>query len=150
MEKSSSHRRELGSVIQSSMPTRPKRLHFLQMWVMPSVNGLKPSYATRKYPDDEKKDKLRVIVSKDGRDGSILIHNDVDVYASILNKGSQVTHKFQGVRRGYVHLPKLGGKITVNGQTLEEGDGAFVQNVEEVTFVGQSDAPSEFVFFDLV
>jgi len=119
------------------------------MWVTPNVNGLKPSYSTKKYSDDQKRGNLCKIVSGDNDPNSILVHNDIAVYASLLGKGEQVKHQFGQDRMGYIHLCQTGGSLTINGVVLKEGDGAFIRGVQQLEIIGTSDTTAEFLLFDI-
>ena len=149
---------------------RKDLVHFIQIWVRPSVRGLKPSYTTRSFSDAEKKDQLRLILSEDGRDGSILIHQDINVYASILTPSKSVQHTVEPGRDVYVHLIQdaTGFKTEANktGLTIEAsngtanlkgGDGAFIKLSNDqktaqtftLTGAGVDGAAAEFILFDI-
>jgi len=125
-------------------------VHFLQIWVSPATHGLKPYYKTMNFTDEQKKGKLVKIVS--GSDSSVIkVNNDIDVYATLIDKGVEVTHTFASEkRRGYIHVSMTGGSVSVNGDTLlKEGDGAFIENTKNVSIKGVGDTTAEVVFFDL-
>ncbi|KXT06659.1 hypothetical protein AC578_8617 [Pseudocercospora eumusae] len=144
-------------------------VHFLQIWAKPNVRALKPSYVTRRYPDEMKVDGLvRIIESMErhsGRDGAtepIAIHADLSMDASILAPGKSVQHELvgNGERNVYVHVvmsdrkqPKSGGaKIEVGGVEIAEGDGAFVKGAKapgKVEVKSTGDKPAEFLLFDM-
>jgi redox-sensitive bicupin YhaK (pirin superfamily) len=123
-------------------------VRFLQMWVMPSARGTKPRYATKEFNDASKTNRLRLILSPDAREDSILIGNDVDVYASLLQGGQAVTHAFRGgaKRRGYLHLPIMPGALglSILGKTsgaaleLAPGDGVFVEGEAEIVITARA------------
>ena len=159
-----------GTGIRHSEYNRNKNedVHFLQIWAKPNVRGLKPSYATQKYTDEMKKDRLvRIMESTDRHDGStesgaaIPLQSDLSMDASILSPGKSVTHELvkDGTRLVYLHVvmggkkqPKQGGaRITVGGKTLGEGDGAFVraQTGDKVEVESVGDKPAEFLLFDM-
>ncbi|KAE9968732.1 hypothetical protein BLS_001033 [Venturia inaequalis] len=143
--------------------------HFLQIWAKPNVRGLKPSYITRKFTDERKKDNLvRIIESTERHTGGekesdpIPAHSDVSMFASILSPGKSVTHDIvvEGERKIYAQLvmsgrtqPKNGGaSIKIGDVVLAEGDGAFISGAKgpgkiEIESVG--DKPAEFLLFDM-
>jgi redox-sensitive bicupin YhaK (pirin superfamily) len=120
-------------------------VHFLQIWVVPERPGLSPGYQQQHFSDEEKRGRLRLIASRDGRDGALTIHQDLDLFASILDLGERVAYQLHAGRNAWVQVAE--GAITLNGHTLQAGDGAAVsdQSVLEVTAV----AKTEFLLFDL-
>ena len=122
-----------------------QELHLLQIWILPERNGLQPGYEQRSVPREEKLNRLRLIGSRDGRDGSLTIHQDVDLYASVLETGKQVTLDDVADRRIFVQV--VGGDIDVNGAQLSAGDGLQITDAEAVTISAGSE--SEFLLFNL-
>lgn len=120
-------------------------VHFLQIWILPERQGLKPGYEQRAFADDEKRGALRLIASRDGREGSVTIHQDVALYATLLEPGQAVTHGLAPGRHAWVQVVR--GGVTANGQALSAGDGAAVSEEEGVELTGQ--APAEVLVFDL-
>jgi len=120
-------------------------VHFLQIWVLPEQTGLKPSYEQKAFSDEEKHGRLRLIGSRDGRDGSVTIHQDVDLYATRLNEGERVSHELAASRRGWIHVAR--GDAIVNGRRLHAGDGVALAGPESLSLTGVSDA--EILLFDL-
>lgn len=121
-------------------------LHLLQIWIIPERRGLEPGYEQTHYPREEKLNRLRLVGSRDGREGSVTIHQDVDLYASVLEAGNSVTHALGTDRIAFVQL--VSGEIDVNGATLAAGDGAELTDVDAVTIAAKAEA--EFLLFDLV
>lgn len=121
-------------------------LHLLQIWIIPERRGLEPGYEQTHYPREEKLNRLRLVGSRDGREGSVTIHQDVDLYASVLEAGNSVTHALGTDRIAFVQL--VSGEIDVNGATLVAGDGAELTNIDAVTIAARAEA--EFLLFDLV
>lgn len=121
-------------------------VHFLQIWIIPDRQGLRPSYAEKKFPDTAKRGRLKLVVSGDGRDGSIPIHQDADLYATLLKDGDTVVHRFAPNRNGWIQV--VCGEIAVNGTTLSAGDGAAVVNEDGLSIRGTADA--EVLLFDMV
>ena len=93
--------------------------HFLQIWIEPSVTGIPPSYEQKHFKPEDKRGRLRLIASPDGRDGSVTIHQNAFVYAGLFNGPESANHEL-ALKKGYVHVAR--GKITVNGHALEAGD----------------------------
>jgi redox-sensitive bicupin YhaK (pirin superfamily) len=126
--------------------SRTEPVHFLQIWLFPSEEGLKPSYEQKTFSESEKRGRLRLVASRDARDGSVLIHQDADIYATILNKGEAVSHMLAEGRRSWIQVAR--GGVTVNGQTLGAGDGAAVKDASTLDIVAVADG-TEFLLFDL-
>ncbi len=125
--------------------SQDKELHLLQIWIYPERNGLAPGYEQTRFPRDEKLNQLRLVGSRDGRDGSVTIHQDVDLYASILEPGNELTLEVRGERKVFVQL--IRGDIEANGESLSAGDGAALEGEQAVDFVATSEA--EFLVFDM-
>jgi len=121
-------------------------VHFLQIWIMPDVAGVQPSYEQKYFDSESKRGRLRLIASADGRDGSVRIHQDASVYASLLEEGdSPVTHEPASGRLVYVHVAR--GSLSVNGMQLSAGDAATIDDGSQVVL---SDAErAEVLLFDL-
>ena len=120
-------------------------VHFLQIWVLPEQTGLKPSYEQKAFSDEEKRGRLRLIGSRDGRDGSMTIHQDVDLYATRLNEGERVSHALEASRRGWIHVAR--GNVILNGRRLQAGDGVALAGPETLSLTGASQA--EVLLFDM-
>lgn len=119
--------------------------HFLQIWVIPAENGIEPGYEERNFPAEEKRGKLRLVVSPDGAEGSVVIHQDARLYAGLFDGDEAATLAIAPGRRAYVHVAR--GAVTVNGQALGAGDAAKFEAVEAITLAQGSDA--EVLVFDL-
>lgn len=119
--------------------------HLLQIWVLPEQNGLEPGYEEKTFDDDSKRNRLRLIASRDARDESLRIHQDVDLFASILEAGSALQYALPADRGGWVQV--VSGTLSVNGERLSAGDGASFSDVDSVAFEALEDA--EFLFFDM-
>ena len=120
-------------------------VHFLQIWIFPDRNGLPPSYEEKRFEVADKRGRLRLIASPDGRDGSVLIHQDAQLYASILDGEDRVSHAVANGRGIYVHVAR--GSVDVNGETLSAGDALKATDVTEVVLSNGRDA--EVLLFDL-
>lgn len=122
-----------------------KELHLLQIWIYPEKNGLEPGYEQTRFSRDDKLNRLRLVGSRDGRDGSITIHQDVNLYASVLEPGHAVSLDLQPDRKVFVQV--VDGNIAVNGQRLSAGDGAQMQDEQSLQIAAVSEA--EFLVFDM-
>ena len=120
-------------------------VHLLQIWILPEQDGLEPGYEEKAFPDDEKRDRLRLLASRDGRDGSLTIHQDVDLYSTLLTAGAELTHVFGAGRSGWLQV--VTGELRLEGQMLTDGDGASIQDVGSVQIAAVSD--SELLIFDM-
>jgi quercetin 2,3-dioxygenase len=133
-------------VVHSEMnPSRTEPVHFLQIWVLPDRPGHEPGYEQKTFPDSERRGKLRVVASPDGREGSVSIHQDALVYASLLDRGERVSYSLPPDRHAWVQVAR--GSVELNGQTLREGDGAAVSDENRLDLVGKDS--SEILLFDL-
>jgi redox-sensitive bicupin YhaK (pirin superfamily) len=123
-----------------------ERVHFLQIWIEPNVKGIAPSYEEKHFDTASKVGSLRLIGSPDGKDGSVLIHQDAYLYASILNTADQeVQHSLKAGRSAYVHV--IRGQVDVNGNTLKTGDSLKIKDISLIAFANAHEV--EFLLFDL-
>src|SRR5438552_13173003 len=104
--------------------SKTEPVHLYQIWMFPDKNGHKPTYDQKNFSDDEKRGKLRLVVSPDGREGSVKIRQDNELYATVLGAGESVKHELKPDRHAYVQVAK--GSVALNGATLEVGDGAEI------------------------
>ena len=123
-------------------PSPSETLEFLQIWIQPNQLGIEPGYQQKKFAY---KPGLQLIASRDARDDSLLLHQDAFLYQLIGQAGQVASHSVNAGRVLYVHV--VFGQISVNGETLHEGDGATIRDVEHVVFTGAID--SEALVFDL-
>ena len=119
--------------------------HFLQIWIIPSRNGFAPSYEQKTFPDADKRGRLRLVVSPDGADGSVTIHQDARMYAGLFDGGEAATHALAPGRLGYVHMAR--GAATVNGHALQAGDSLLLADEPAIT-IGRGQG-AELLVFDL-
>ena len=126
-------------------PQKDAPARFLQVWILPEKNGLAPSYEQKAFSADDKRGRLKLIGSRDGRDGSIGFHQDVAIYATVLAPGQSVTHAIAAGRAAWVQVAR--GSVTANGTQLDEGDGASMVDEAALTLAGVTDA--EVLLFDL-
>ena len=122
-------------------PSRTEPVHFLQVWILPERPGLEPSYEQRSFPAAG----LRLVGSRDGREGSVRIHQDVLVYVARLSAGEDVVHALAPGRHAWIQMAR--GAAQVNGTRLAAGDGAALSEERSVTLRGVDDA--EALVFDL-
>ena len=127
-------------------PSDSELAHFLQIWILPKERGLEPSYEQRAFSDEEKLGRLLLIGSTDGRDGSITIHQDVNLYASRLEAGQQAGLSVSPDR--HIYAQSTHGRVTVNGMTLTAGDAVTHSKVARLDVTGE-EAGSELLVFDL-
>jgi redox-sensitive bicupin YhaK (pirin superfamily) len=125
--------------------SKTELVHFFQIWVIPNRRNLPPGYEEKRFDDAEKRDRLKLVASRDGRDGSVTIHQDTDLFASLLTSGQEVVHTMERTRRGWIQLAS--GSVTVNGETLAAGDGAAIAYEETLTIKATAD--SELLLFDM-
>jgi redox-sensitive bicupin YhaK (pirin superfamily) len=125
--------------------SKEKLVHFFQIWIAPSKEGIKPSYEEKKFSSDDKKNRLRLIVSPTGEEGSLTIHQDAKLFASVLDEGKAVDYRLGPGRHGWVQV--LRGGLELNGEPLSEGDGAAISEIKELNLVAKQ--ASEVLVFDL-
>lgn len=125
--------------------SKDEPVHFLQIWLLPERAGLPASYEEKRFAPEDKRGRFRLIASPDAAEGSLTIHQDARVYASILDKGVEVTHAFGAGRRGWLQVAR--GRVAVNGKELAAGDGVALTEEPSVTVAGAE--PSEVLLFDL-
>jgi quercetin 2,3-dioxygenase len=129
-------------VMHSEQNASAMPVHFLQIWVLPERHGITPSYEQKAFPASERENRLRLVASHDGRDGSLTIHQDIDLYTTTVRDAS-VTFDFRPNRYGWLQVTR--GAVTVNGEELRAGDGAAIEKEPQVTIAGDG----EVLLFDL-
>lgn len=122
-----------------------EELHLLQIWIFPEEKNLTPGYEQTLFTREEKLNRLRLVGSRDGREGSVTIHQDVDLYASIIEKGQKVMLDDVADRRVFVQI--VSGSVDVNGQTLAAGDGVQIRGETVIDVTAHDDA--ELLMFSL-
>jgi redox-sensitive bicupin YhaK (pirin superfamily) len=120
-------------------------VHLLQIWIVPAEQGIAPGYEQKFFDADEKRGRLRLVAARDGRDGAVTIHQDASVYASLLDESQSVSHELARGRSAWVQVAR--GAVEVNGEKLEQGDGAAVSEEGQLTIAGREAA--EVLLFDL-
>jgi quercetin 2,3-dioxygenase len=133
-------------VVHSEMnPSRTEQVHFLQIWIVPDREGHRPGYEQKAFAPADRRGKLRLVASRDGRDGSVTIHQDASVYATLLEPGEHVSHELRPGRHAWVQV--AAGSVELNGQTLREGDGAALSDERRIELTGMDSC--EILVFDL-
>ncbi|HKZ08429.1 MAG TPA: pirin family protein [Methylomirabilota bacterium] len=125
--------------------SKDEPVHLLQIWILPEARNLPPSYEEKEFAVEEKRGRLRLIASRDAREGSVRIHQDASVYAALLAPGQTVRHALAAGRGAWLHL--VSGTAMVNGKLLGEGDAAALQ--DEAAVEVAATGPSELLLFDL-
>ena len=120
-------------------------VHLYQIWMMPDKRGHKPAYDQKTFSDADKRGKLRLLASSDGRDGSVKIRQDNELYATVLGAGESVKHPLKPERHAYVQVAR--GSVTLNGKQLATGDGAAISSEKSLELTGLDTA--EVLLFDL-
>jgi redox-sensitive bicupin YhaK (pirin superfamily) len=123
-------------------PSPNEAVHFLQIWILPEKAGIEPSYEQKSFPLEGRKNRLQLLASRDGREGSVVIHQDASLYGTVLEKGA-VDYAVKPGRHAYVQVAK--GSVKLNGQALGEGDGAAISDERSVRLEGDG----EVLLFDL-
>src|SRR5688572_20268943 len=100
-------------------PSRKEPVHFLQIWILPEKKGLKPGYEQKMFADGERRNRLRLVASRDRRDGSLSIHQDAELYATLLDSGRTVVHPLAPGRHAWVQVVR--GAVALNGRPLHAG-----------------------------
>ena len=121
-------------------------VHFLQIWILPEKKGIEPGYEQKTFSEAEKRGTLRLIGSRDGRDGSVTIHQDVNLYASLLQDGETVNYSLPDGRVAWLQVAR--GAVQLNGQLLSAGDGAAISQATQITVQGAS-SEAEVLLFDM-
>jgi len=126
-------------------PSPDEPVHLLQIWIFPREQDLQPEYEEKKFSDDEKRNKLRLIVSPDGKDGSVKIHQDAKIFASLLDDREEVVHSLEEGRSAWLQV--AAGSVRLNDVALKQGDGAAVSQESNLRLTAEG--PAEVLLFDL-
>jgi quercetin 2,3-dioxygenase len=127
-------------------PSASEPVHFLQIWIEPAERGIEPGYEQKHFTADQKRGRLRLLASRDGREGSVLIHQDAALYAALIDGDERIEHEIAPGRHAYVHVAL--GRITVNGEQLGAGDALKLSADQRIVLEDGEDA--EVLLFDLV
>ena len=125
--------------------SKTEPVHFLQIWIQPNVTGIDPGYEEKHFAPETKRGQMRLVASSDGRDGSVLIHQDAAIYAAIPAPGDVLEHPLSAGRTAYVHVVR--GQVTVNGVSLESGDALKIR--AETSIRLEEALRAEVLVFDL-
>jgi len=126
-------------------PSNSESVHLLQIWILPRSRALAPSYEEKSFSQDERRGRLRLVASEDGREGSVTIQQDARLYAAILDAGAPVEHTLGANRYAWLQVAR--GAVKLNEFDLQQGDGAAVSNETDLTIFAQETA--EILLFDL-
>jgi len=126
-------------------PSADEVVHFLQIWILPEKAGLAPGYEQNNFSVEDKHNKLRLVASQTGRDGSIGVHQDVELYASVLDPAVTLSHQIAPGRCGWLQVVR--GNVDLNGHSLGEGDGAAISEVSDLQINATMEA--EILLFDM-
>jgi redox-sensitive bicupin YhaK (pirin superfamily) len=126
-------------------PSPAEAVHLLQIWILPHTVGLDPSYEQKAFTEDDRRNNLRLIASSDGNEGSVVIHQDASLYASIIDEGANVTHLMPETRYGWLQVAR--GAVDVNGEPADQGDGAVIVGESKIEITARE--PAEVLLFDL-
>ena len=123
-----------------------ERVHLLQIWILPNAEDLAPGYEQKAFTEDERRGQMRLIASSDGREGSVRLNQDVNLFASILEAGQEIERAIDPGRYGWIQVAR--GSISVNGENAGQGDGVVVVSESNLKIKAQEDA--EILLFDLL
>jgi redox-sensitive bicupin YhaK (pirin superfamily) len=133
-------------VTHSEFNASPSELvHFLQIWILPDKRGYAPGYEQKHFTEQDRQDRLRLVASKDGREGSLTINQDASMFAGLLAPEAKVTHDLQPGRHAWLHVAK--GKVEIEGKLLSAGDAAAFDDAGSISV--SSREASEILLFDL-
>jgi redox-sensitive bicupin YhaK (pirin superfamily) len=124
-------------------PSKDEDVHFLQIWILPEHRGIEPGYEQKTFSADERKDKLRLVASPDGDGGALTIHQDAKIFAATLSEGKTITYDLAQGRSAWLQVVR--GTVNLNGQALNAGDGAAIEEERTLTIGGNG----EVLLFDL-
>jgi redox-sensitive bicupin YhaK (pirin superfamily) len=122
-------------------------VHFLQIWLMPAKNGIKPGYEQKRFTADDKAGRLRLVASPDGRDGSVTVHTDATLYAGLFATGERAELALAPGRHAWIHAAR--GRVRANGQELAAGDGLAITGEDKIVIEGTDAERGEVLVFDL-
>ena len=125
--------------------SKTEPVHLYQIWMLPEKQGLQPAYGQRNFSEAEKRGKLRLVASPDGRNGSVKIRQNNELYATVLGAGETVKHELQKDRYAFIQVAR--GSVKLNGTKLDAGDGAAISAEKTVELTGAEN--TEVLLFDL-
>src|SRR5919197_497150 len=121
-------------------------VHLLQIWILPERKGIEPGYEQKRFAEEVKRGRLRLIAARDGQNGAVTVHQDVSLYVSLLDREQSVEHALAHGRHAWLQVAS--GAVELNGTRLEQGDGAAISNEQQLVIAGTQDR-SEILLFDL-
>lgn len=133
-------------ITHSEYSSQTDKTHLLQIWILPDKQNLTPGYEQKHFAPEEKQGKLRLVASRGGDDGSVMINQDVSVYASILGRDGEVSYELKESRHAWIQV--ISGSLEIKGETLNAGDGAAISE-ERVLKIKALEDNTEFLLFDL-
>ncbi len=125
--------------------SQSEQAHLLQIWILPERNGLEPGYEQKLFPDHEKRNRWRVVASRDGRDGSLTVHQDIELHSTLLDAGTSLEYAFGERRRGFVQV--VSGDVEVDSQQLTAGDAVAL--ADQASFHARATSGAELLLFDM-
>ena len=126
-------------------PSTEHPAHFLQIWIVPDETGIEPGYEQKAFAPADRQGVLKLVAARNGRDGALTLHQDVDLYSSLLKDGDDVSLALRDGRRAWVQVAR--GSVQVNGEALEAGDGVALSNETALRVTAKSD--TEVLIFDM-
>lgn len=126
-------------------PSADEPVHLYQIWLFPERKGIEPSYEQKRFDEEERRNRLRLVASRDAAEGSLLIHQDARIFLGTLEPGHGVVHELEPGRHAWLQV--LRGEVTLNGHSLEVSDGAAVSDTGSLELVAGPSA--EVMLFDL-
>ncbi len=125
--------------------SKTEPVHLYQIWIRPAERGIQPGYEQKMFPPEERRGKLRLVASSNGRDGSVTIHQDAALYTAMLDTGESAAYPIAPGRHAWLQVAR--GSVDVNGTKLGEGDGAAVSAEDKLEI--RAESPAEVLLFDL-
>ena len=125
--------------------SQDQQAHLLQIWILPEENGLEPGYEQKLFPVEEKRNRWRVVGSRDGRDGSLTIHQDIQLVSTVLDADTDIDYTFDEGRRGYLQV--VSGQVRIDDKELTAGDAVAMQDQSEFSITALQE--SELLLFDM-
>jgi quercetin 2,3-dioxygenase len=126
-------------------PSASEPVHLYQIWLFPERRGIEPSYEQKRFTEEERHNRLRLVAARDAAEGSLLIHQDARIFLATLDDGEHVTHTLATGRHAWLQV--LRGDVTLNGQQLATSDGAAVSEEDSLTV--EANGAAEVMLFDL-
>jgi redox-sensitive bicupin YhaK (pirin superfamily) len=127
--------------------SKTEPVHFLQIWLVPDRPGHPPGYEQTRFEPDARRGRLRLVASPDGADGSVTIHQDARIHATLLPRNAEVTHAIAPGRHAWIHVAR--GSLEVDGTPLAAGDAVAISDASAVKLRGAGDDEAEVLVFDL-